>query len=202
MYLMYKKKVFVSMVIHACRLVSMSCLVLYLCFHLPDNIYVTIYITYLFLGRFIQEATGPSIVCVGSSVIFNCTVEVVVNGVNILINAQWRRDGVVITDSTPVHTLIRTQPGTSPIVTAVMVDNTTLSDNGIVYTCTADNAPDNFTSNVILNVTGGTYVIAIAMYCIIKINANQKQLGYKKLQGQSEAALQTSISMTKSFDIS
>ena len=143
MHLMYKK-VFVSK----------SCLVWYLCFHLSDNVY--------FIGRFIQEATGPSIVCVGSSVIFNCTVQVVVAGANVIIDAQWRRDGVIITDSTPGHTVIRTQPGTSPVVTAVMVDNTTLRDNGIVYTCTTDGAPDNFTSNVILNVTGGTYVIAIA----------------------------------------
>ena len=111
----------------------------------------------MFLGIFIQEATGPSIVCVGSSVIFNCTVEVevVIVGTNVLVNAQWRRDGVVITDSTPGHTLIRTQPGVTPIVTAVMVDNTTLDDNGIIYTCTADDASDNFTSNVTLNVTGG-----------------------------------------------
>ena len=109
----------------------------------------------MLLGRFIQEATGPSIVCVGSSIIFNCTVEIVVGGANVIVNAQWRRDGVVITDSTPGHTLIRTQPGIISIVTAVMVDNTTLDDNGIVYTCSADGAPDNFTSNVTLNVTGG-----------------------------------------------
>ena len=111
----------------------------------------------MFLGRFIQEATGPSIVCGGSSVIFNCTVGFVVSGTNVTVNAQWRRDGVVITDSTPGHTLIRTQHGDSPRITAVMVDSTTLSDNGIIYTCTADDTPDNFTSNVTLNVTG-TYV--------------------------------------------
>ena len=92
--------------------------------------------------------------CVGSSVIFNCTVQVVISGFNIIVSAEWRRDGVVITNSTPGHTLIRTQPGLTPIVTAVMVDTITLNDNGVVYTCTLDGAPDNFTSNVILNVTG------------------------------------------------
>ena len=99
--------------------------------------------------------------CVGSSVIFNCTVEVIVAGTNIIISAQWRRNGdMIITDSTPDHTLIRTQPtgAPGPVVTGVMVDATTLDDNGIVYTCTADGAPDNFTSNVTLNVTGGTYL--------------------------------------------
>ena len=124
----------------------------------------------LFLGRFIQEATGPSIVCEGSSVTFNCTVEIVIdNIVSVLVNAQWRRDGVVITNSTPGHTLIRTQPRGTPLVTGVMVDNTTLDDNGIVYTCTVDGAPDNFTSNVTLNVTGGmlirTYVCNTWLQC-------------------------------------
>ena len=118
------------------------------------RIYIYVHNICLLLGRFIQEATGPSSVCVGNSVIFNCTVEFVVSETNITVHAQWRRDGVVITDSTPGHTLIRTQPGFSPVVTGVMVDNTTLSDNGIIYTCTADDAPDNFTSNVTLNVTG------------------------------------------------
>ena len=114
----------------------------------------------LFLGRFIEEATGPSSVCVGSSVIFNCTVEVVIIGINIIVSAVWRRDGVVITNMTPHHTLIRTQPTSrgAPIVTGVMIDNTSLDDNGIVYTCTVDGAPDNFISNVTLNVAGGTYV--------------------------------------------
>ena len=36
-----------------------------------------------------------------------------------------------------------------------MVDNTTLDDDGIVYTCTGNGAPDNFTSNVTLSVVGG-----------------------------------------------
>ena len=125
-------------------------------------------ISYLLLGRFIQPPTGPSSVCVGSSVIFNCTVEVVISDTNVLVSAQWRRDGVVITDSTPRHTLIRTQPGNTPVVTGVMVDSTTLDDNGIAYTCTADGAPDDFTSNVTLNVTGG---VSIATYvCTVYIH--------------------------------
>ena len=120
----------------------------------------------MFLGRFIQEPTGPSSVCEGSSVIFNCTIEIFVAGTNVSVNAVWRRDGDVITDSTPRHTLIQTQPGNAPIVTGLMVDNTTLNDSGIIYTCTADGVPANFTSNVTLNVTGGTYVrhLHISMY--------------------------------------
>ena len=95
----------------------------------------------------------------GSSVIFNCTVEIVVAGSNVLVDAVWRRDGVVITNgSTPRHTLIQTQPRGTLRVTGVMVDSTTLDDNGIVYTCTAADAPDNFTSNVTLIVTGGVSI--------------------------------------------
>ena len=124
-------------------------------------------ISYLLLGRFIQSATGPSSVCVGSSVIFNCTIEIVVAGSNIFIDAQWRRDGVVITNMTPCHTLLQTQPRGTLRVTGVMVDSTTLDDNGTVYTCTAEDAPDNFTSNVTLNVTGG---VSIATYvCTVYI---------------------------------
>ena len=51
-----------------------------------------------------------------------------------------------------------------------MIDNTTLNDNGTVYTCTAVDAPDNFTSNVTLNVTGGvsiaTYVCTVYVYIL------------------------------------
>ena len=127
-------------------------------------------ISYLLLGRFIQRAIGPSSVCVGSSVIFNCTIEIVVSGINVFIDAQWRRDGVVITNMTPHHTLLQTQPRGTPIVTGVMVDSTTLDDNGIVYTCTAEGAPDDFTSNVTLNVTGGasiaTYVCTVYIHIL------------------------------------
>ena len=39
-----------------------------------------------------------------------------------------------------------------------MVNDTTLDDNGTVYTCTVDGAPPEFVSSVVLNVVGGTYL--------------------------------------------
>ena len=100
----------------------------------------------------------------GSSQIFNCTVEVFITTIGYAITgAVWSRNGSIITDSTPRHTLIRTQHGLQPVVTGLMVDDTTLDDNGTVYSCIADGAPDNFTTNVTLNVVGGMYI------CIIMI---------------------------------
>ena len=108
--------------------------------------------------------------CVGSSVTFNCTIQAYIDGVGYIIpNAEWRRDGVYITDSTPRHTLLRTQHERGQVVTGVMVDNATLDDNGIVYTCTANGAPDDFTSNVTLSVVGGMlHYIAYTLYVCIQ----------------------------------
>ena len=103
--------------------------------------------------------------CVGSNVTFNCTVKAYIKGFGFIIpDTIWRRNGVVINDSTPRHTLLRTQHGSNPepVVTGVMVDNTTMNDNGIVYTCTSNGASDNFTSNVTLSgVVGGMYVVLL-----------------------------------------
>ena len=128
----------------------------------------------LFLGTFIQPATtvGSPSVCVGSSQTFNCTVEVSISGIGfITISAVWRRDGVNITDSTPRHTLLRTQHGNGAIVTGLMVDNTMMGDNGVVYTCTADGAPDDFTSNVTLNVVGGMYTSNVYTKCLVHMSS-------------------------------
>ena len=126
-----------------------------------------------YVGTFRQRATGPSSVCVGSSVIFNCTVELSGFGLHIIVSAQWKRDGVVITDNTARHTLLLTEYvteyGGSPVVRAVMVDNTTLDDNGTVYTCTTAGAPDDFTSNVTLNATGGVSIIALHNVCTVYV---------------------------------
>ena len=105
-------------------------------------------------------AAGSSSVCVGSSQTFNCTVEVYINsGIgSIIVDAIWSRNGNVITDSTPRHTLIRTQHERGSAVTGLMVDDITLDDDGAVYSCTGDNAPDDFTTNVTLNVVGGMYI--------------------------------------------
>ena len=115
----------------------------------------------MFLGTFILSATtfGSSSVCLGSSQIFNCTIEVFLTTVGYAISgAVWSRNGSVITDSTPRHTLLRTQHGLHPVVTGLLVDNTILDDDGAMYSCTADGAPDNFISNVTLNVVGGMYI--------------------------------------------
>ena len=112
----------------------------------------------LFLGTFIQPATtvGSSSVCVGGSQTFNCTIEVYIITVGIVIpDAVWSRDGDIITDSTPRHTLLRTNIEQRQTVTGLMVHNTTLDDIDAVYTCTADGAPGDFTSNVTLNIVEG-----------------------------------------------
>ena len=89
----------------------------------------------------------------GTSAKLNCTVQVTAGRVNIPFDAEWIRDNDVINSSTPRHTLLKTtdENGTQ-IVTGLRVDNTTLNDNGAVYTCIA-NVTTN--SSVILNVTGG-----------------------------------------------
>ena len=75
-----------------------------------------------------------------------------VDGVNIALSAKWIRDNDVINRSTPRHTLLETTDEYGMLVTGLRVDNTTLNDNGAVYTCIA-NVTTN--SSVILNVTGG-----------------------------------------------
>ena len=124
------------------------------------------------LGTFIQPATtveSPS-VCVGSSQTFNCTVKTFITaGIGYVItDAEWSRDGDVITDSTPHNTLLRTQHGYGPVVTGLMVDNVALIDNGTVYTCTAVDASDDITSNVTLNVVGGTCIYLMCIYIPLK----------------------------------
>ena len=97
--------------------------------------------------------------CVGNSQTFNCTIEVFITTIGYaIVGSVWSRNGSIITDSTPRHTLIRTQHGLQPVVTGLMIDDTTLDDNGAVYSCTTSVAPDNFTSNVTLNVEGGMYI--------------------------------------------
>ena len=110
-------------------------------------------------GTFIQPATGPSSVCVGGSAVFNCTVELFITaGIGfVMVDAAWSRNGVVITASTPGHILVRT--GDSQRVTGLMVDSTSLDDDGTVYNCSTDGAPTDFTSSAELNVVGGRYVI-------------------------------------------
>ena len=113
---------------------------------------------YLFLGTYIQSATtvGSSSVCEGGSQTFNCTIESFIETFGYTIpDAIWSRNGSVIDDSTLHHTLLRTNIRGRPTVTGLMVDSTTLDDNGAVYTCTSNGAPADFASNVTLNVVRG-----------------------------------------------
>ena len=95
----------------------------------------------------------------GTSAIFNCTVQIISGGVPITVNAEWRRNNTVINSSTPRHTLLKTTSESRTLITTgLRVDNTTLNDNDAVYTCTTNGAPGNFNTSVILSVTGGKYV--------------------------------------------
>jgi len=112
----------------------------------------------LHLPDFVQPATvtHPSgCVCIRSNVTLNCTVRVNSTGVTRIGNAEWRRNGVIITDSSSGHTLLRTEPESTPVITGLTVDSTILDDDGTVYTCTAENAPVDFISTITLNVAGG-----------------------------------------------
>ena len=95
----------------------------------------------------------PSEACVGDNVTFTCEVLFANGGSPVLTTAVIARDGAVIRDNTPNHTLLVSGPNT----VGVIVSNVTLDDNDIVYTCDANTAPDDFESSLILNVTG-TYV--------------------------------------------
>ena len=98
--------------------------------------------------------------CVGSSQTFNCIVKVFISGgIGFAISGTiWSRDGDIVNDSTPHHALLRTHNGYGLVVTGLLVDNTTLDDDGTVYSCTTYGAPDDFISNVTLNVVGGMYI--------------------------------------------
>ena len=47
-----------------------------------------------------------------------------------------------------------------------MVDNSTLDDDGTVYTCTSEGAPEDFVSITILNVTRSTYMCVVCTFCM------------------------------------
>jgi len=110
---------------------------------------------HIYIG-FIQPATGPQSVCLGGGAILNCTIQLFAAGLNFTVNAEWIRNGVVITDRTPRHVLLRTQTEDGLVITGLMINSTTVSDDKAVYTCSA---PDNSAiTTVVLNVTKGTYV--------------------------------------------
>ena len=113
---------------------------------------------------------------IGSDAIFTCIVQFSVD--NTIVSARWMRNGTNITNCspgtnitncTPRHNLIRTQHGGIPVVTGLMVDNTTMDDDGTVYTCIPDDKDNmNLTSNVILNITTGSYICTYINTCAMK----------------------------------
>ena len=106
----------------------------------------------------------------GTSATLNCTVQITPTGVPITVNARWRRNNAVINSSTPHHTLLETISESGELkITGLRVDDTTLDDDGAVYTCTADGAPGNFNSSVMLNVTGGKYTCILTQEIFINL---------------------------------
>ena len=98
-------------------------------------------------------APVPSQPCVGDVVTLPCEVLLIENGTEIgLVAATMTRDGNVITaNNIPNHTLLVDDRRT---VIGFMINDVTLDDNGIVYTCIATIAPADFFASLILNVTG------------------------------------------------
>ena len=66
------------------------------------------------------------------------------------------RNGINISNSTPGYTYITEHNNASQqVVTGLMVDNTTVGDNGTMFTCSPNDANHmNLTSTAILNITG------------------------------------------------
>jgi len=86
--------------------------------------------------------------CVGSRATLSC----IFTTSSVIGNVVWRKDGIVITDSTPGYTIIQ-NPSSSTLVTVLLVHNTTLGDDG-TYTCSAAMAT---ICKMEFNVVGGMY---------------------------------------------
>ena len=111
-------------------------------------------------------APVPSQPCVGDAVTLPCEVLLTENGTEIgLVSATMTRDGNVITaNNIPNHTLLVDDRRT---VIGFMINDVTLDDHGIVYTCTATIAPADFFASLILNVTGTHTHIPTYIYAFI-----------------------------------
>ena len=106
---------------------------------------------------FLTSASGPHRVCKNNNAKFHCIVTLVLdNGSAILQDAVWKKNGIKLFPGTPGHSFIRSSKSPRRII-GVEVIKVQLSDNGTVYTCTAEQSPTDFTSNATLNVTGINY---------------------------------------------
>ena len=99
-----------------------------------------------------------STICVGNNIIFNCTINafVIVGLKSVIIDVLWRRDSVVINDGNPRHNLLQTCHELKLVVIDLEVHNIMMDDDGVVYPCTADGAPDDFAINI--TVLGGMHI--------------------------------------------
>ena len=129
---------------------------------------IAIHMCACFTG-FQQNATGPSSVCLGNDAIFTCRIKFI-GDANRTVNARWRRNGINVTitninctnrDLTPCHTFIyERNEANQSVVTGLIVNDTTVDDDGAVYTCSPNASNDmNLTSTVMLNITTGTYIV-------------------------------------------
>jgi len=116
-------------------------------------------------GEFIQQpSTDTDRVCLGTSAEFNCTIRAFFEGASINasgIDALWIRNETKITNTTSNHILLRTRdPLRSEddlVVTGLKIIKTSQADDGAEYICTARGANSNFSTIVVLNVTGGMF---------------------------------------------
>ena len=117
----------------------------------------------LLIGTFIQPtiAVGVSMKCIDNNIAFNCAINVfiIIGLKSVIIDALWRRNhSIVLNDSNPYHNLLQTCYELKLEVIDLEVHNITMDDDGVVYACNVDGAPD-FT----INITGmHNYLVCIA----------------------------------------
>ena len=86
----------------------------------------------------------------GDEITLRCEILVMNGCAGELTSATIARDGNQIRSDTLNHMLLISQSNT----VGVVVNNVSLDDNGIVYTCDAAGAPPNFESSLTLSITG------------------------------------------------
>ena len=117
-------------------------------------LYTYAYTHMYYSSAFSQAATGPSSVCEGSDVTFQC--RSVFNGNPR--DSEWYRNGTSVSvgnnDFIPNHNQILNS--TTGVRTDLVITDVTLEDDNTVYTC--NSSDDSITSSVVLNVSGKLYV--------------------------------------------
>jgi len=107
-----------------------------------------------FFPVFKLPVSVPDYVCVNKGVLLKCVVQFLFDdGKAATIDAVWERNGDVINASTPRHDLIHDSMVPARVI-GVLVKDIKEEDDGTEYTCTVNDAPDDFNSTVVLNVFG------------------------------------------------